>query len=74
MTKRSEAEPKPSEYPLVKAGQWVQPAKSGYKMECCDCGLVHSLHFRIHAGRIQFKAYRDNRATQRQRRKRGKAL
>lgn len=25
---------------------WVQPAMSGYRMSCCDCGLVHNMEFR----------------------------
>ncbi len=29
---------------------WIQPVMKGYKMSCCDCGLVHNLDFRI--GRI----------------------
>lgn len=45
-------------FPVVKSGEWVQPVIRGYLMKCCSCGLVHSLHFRVHKGRIQFKAYR----------------
>lgn len=29
------------------AGEWVQPVRGGYLMECCDCGLVHRLDFRV---------------------------
>jgi hypothetical protein len=25
---------------------WVQPIRSGYKMQCCDCDLVHTMEFR----------------------------
>lgn len=55
----------------VEDGEWVQPIRRGYQMECCDCGLVHILDFRIHRTRVQFKASRDERktaATRRQRR------
>ena len=45
------------------AGEWIQPIKRGYKPRCCDCGLVHKVDFRIHNGRIQFRAFRDNRST-----------
>jgi hypothetical protein len=45
------------------AGEWVQPVRVGYKMACCDCGLVHRLDFRVHKKRIQFRAFRDNRST-----------
>jgi hypothetical protein len=26
--------------------QWIQPIMSGYKLACCDCGLVHVTEFR----------------------------
>ncbi len=48
-------------------GEWVQPL-TGYKMACCDCGLVHRMEFRGVRGKIQFRAYRDNRATAARRR------
>jgi hypothetical protein len=44
-------------------GEWVQPIRKGYKMRCCDCGLVHKMDFRVKNGRIQFRAFRDNRST-----------
>lgn len=53
-------------YNEVEDREWVQPIRNGYKMMCCDCGLVHKLDFRI-VGKIkrfiQFRASRDNRAT-----------
>ena len=52
-----------------KDGEWMQP-KRGYKMACCDCGLVHRVEFRVVKGRVQFRAWRDNRATAARRRKR----
>jgi len=59
-------------YPSVAAGEWVQPIRHGYRMRCCDCGLVHRLQFRIEGDRVQFRAWRDNRATAAIRRKRRK--
>lgn len=50
-------------YERPKAGQWVQPVRRGYRLQCCDCGLVHRLDFRIHEGRVQFRAWRHERAT-----------
>lgn len=55
-------------YEEVKAGQWVQPVRKGYRMACCDCGLVHILDFRTvkispTARKVQFRAFRDERAT-----------
>lgn len=55
-------------YPQVHDDEWVQPVQTGYKMACCDCGLVHVIDFRIEEGRIQLKARRDNRATSAKRR------
>ena len=47
----------------VKSGEWVQPRRKNYFMECCDCGLIHRMNFRIAKdtrGRsfIQFQAFR----------------
>jgi hypothetical protein len=50
-------------YDKPEAGEWVQPIRKGYKMACCDCGLVHTLDFRVHRGRVQFRLFRNNRAT-----------
>lgn len=50
-------------YPKVKEGEWIQPIRKGYKMRCCDCGLVHIMNFRIYKGHIQLQAFRDERAT-----------
>ena len=61
-------------YEHVEAGQWVQPVRKGYKMECCDCGLVHVLDFRLVKHRIQIRAERDNRATAAKRRHRDFSL
>lgn len=51
------------EYEKPKAGEWVQPIRKGYKLACCDCGLVHTMNFRIKDGRAQFAVWRNNRAT-----------
>jgi hypothetical protein len=55
-------------YPKVQAGEWVSPVRKGYRMACCDCGLVHKMDFALIAWRnggkkIIFRAYRDERAT-----------
>ena len=58
-----------SRYPVVAEGEWVTPRRKGYKMMCCGCGYTHKMDFRIitllPGGRqkIQFRAFRDNRAT-----------
>lgn len=56
-------------YKKVKSGEWVQPIRRGYKMACCDCGLVHVFDFRIYDGHVQLRAFRDNRKTAAMRRK-----
>jgi hypothetical protein len=55
----------------VEAGEWQQPIKRGYKMACCDCGLVHTVDFRIYKGKIQLRAFRNNRSTGQLRRHNG---
>jgi hypothetical protein len=39
-------------YPVEKEGKngwsrWVPPVMRGYKMACCDCGLVHNMQFKV---------------------------
>ena len=34
-------------YKQEKDGIWTQPRMRGYKMRCCDCGLVHRMEFRV---------------------------
>lgn len=43
-------------------GEWVRPME-GYRLRCCDCGLVHDLNFRIVDGKVEFQAFRNNRST-----------
>lgn len=50
-------------YDRPKAGEWVQPVRRGYRLACCDCGLVHTMDFRVVKGRIQFRAYRNKMST-----------
>ena len=54
-------------YKTVVTGEWVRPQRRGYKFACCDCGLVHRLDFRLirenQGKRVEFRAFRDNRAT-----------
>lgn len=26
---------------------WQHPKMIGYKMQCCDCGLIHEVQFRV---------------------------
>jgi hypothetical protein len=60
-------------YIAEKPGEWIYPKKKGYKMMCCDCGLVHKIDFKhIPWGtgrKIIFRCRRDNKATAAARRK-----
>ncbi len=50
---------------------WVHPLP-GYKLACCDCGLVHVMEFDIETvdgqDRVIFRARRANRSTGQHRR------
>lgn len=51
---------------------WIHPLP-GYKMACCDCGLVHNLEFDINdLGQVIFRASRNVRSTAQMRRHREK--
>ena len=54
-------------YTKPESGEWVRPIRRGYKLACCDCGLVHCIDFsHIPWGRgrkIIFRTRRDERAT-----------
>jgi len=50
-------------YYQVSDREWIAVPKRGFKEQCCDCGLVHQLNFRIVDGQIQVQAIRDSRAT-----------
>ena len=26
---------------------WIQPRHEQYRMQCCDCGLIHEMQFRV---------------------------
>lgn len=49
---------------------WFYPAMNGYKISCCDCGLVHQINFKIDNDRVLMNVKRDTRATGQKRRKR----
>jgi len=62
-----------AKYPQVHEGEWVRPIRRGYKMACCDCGLVHRMEFKlVRRGKGRFiwlRAFRDKRATAAMRKK-----
>lgn len=57
-----------------KAGEWFRPERS-FKLACCDCGLVHIMNVRLVPNdrgpgkKIEWQAFRDERATATQRRR-----
>jgi len=52
-----------AKFKQVGPGEWQQPVRKGYKMACCDCGLVHNIDFRIVNRHIQLRAFRNERST-----------
>jgi len=63
-------------YYHVTDGEWIQVPMRGGKDQCCDCGLVHVVNYRIVEGKIQVQVFRDPKSTggARSRKKRGKDL
>ena len=51
----------PIEHP---PGEWFKVKKTGYKMECCSCSLVHDVSFRVDdQGEIELCVRRDDALT-----------
>ncbi len=43
--------------------RWVRPISRGYRISCCDCGLVHAMEFRTRGRVVEVRFARDNRST-----------
>lgn len=57
--------PLEEELPQVCQGEWIRPVRHGFRMRCCDCGLIHRMDFRIMKNRrgkrrIEFRAFRED--------------
>jgi hypothetical protein len=50
-------------YRVISYGEWTRPRMRNFREQCCDCGLIHRLDFRIVEGWIEFRTRRDDRAT-----------
>lgn len=50
-------------YHHVQWGEWIRVRKRNFKEQCCDCGLVHRLDFRVIDGNIEIRTRRDERST-----------
>jgi hypothetical protein len=60
-------------YEIATEGEWFKPKHRGFKMACCDCGLVHICNFRLKPYKggmaLEMQMFRDKRATGAVRRK-----
>jgi hypothetical protein len=60
-------------YEQIYDGVWRAPIRRGYRLGCCDCGLTHTIDFRLvkegNGHRIEFRMTRNNRATAQKRKK-----
>jgi hypothetical protein len=43
--------------------EWETPITRGYKLACCDCGLVHEIELRVRGHRVEWRWKRLNRST-----------
>ena len=47
--------------------EWIWPMMKGYKLKCCDCGLVHTIEFKVvkldHGHEVMYRAKQNNRST-----------
>ena len=54
----------------IEDGKWYR--MRGYThTECCDCALVHKEEFRVVDGHIEWRAVRDDKATEKRRKELG---
>jgi Zn-finger protein len=54
----------------IEDGKWYR--MKGYThTECCDCALVHKEEFRVVDGHIEWRAVRDDKATEKRRQELG---
>jgi hypothetical protein len=60
-------------YDFPEAGEWIRPVPTGYKLSCCDCGLVHKHDFRVVDGHVEFRVWAAPRETGQMRRNMRKA-
>lgn len=54
-------------YDLPVANQWINPVRRGWRLACCDCGLVHEMDFMLapaaNGKKILIRFRRNNMAT-----------
>ena len=50
-------------YLQITDGEWVEIPWKGFMEQCCGCGLIHKVDYRVVEGKLQFKCVVDQRAT-----------
>ena len=50
-------------YYHVTDGELVQVPWKGGKDQCCDCGLVHTVNYKVIDGKLHVQVFRDPKAT-----------
>lgn len=51
-------------YVEVEDGEWIAVTAKKHLHQCCDCGLVHTVDYRLNKeGQLEIRARRNNRAT-----------
>jgi len=53
-------------YEKLRDGKWIDTPAQGYRIGCCDCGLVHDVEFRLVVTDGQFQLQRRLRRNERQ--------
>lgn len=52
---------KPVRFKKIKDNEWFIPTMDDHRIACCDCGLIHSVDFKIKDGRVHMRARRTKR-------------
>ena len=53
----------------LKEGEWSEMLMENQKLACCDCGLVHTINFKIKKKTVHAQFFRDEKATKKERKK-----
>ena len=63
MSKDVPAKKKRIRYEQVYDDEWVTPRMKGWRMKCCDCGLVHEITFKVAGSKRPYVKFRARRLT-----------
>jgi hypothetical protein len=50
-------------YVQLMDGDWFYPTMHGHYDQCCDCGLVHEIKFKVEDGVVKFQVWRRPKLT-----------